>query len=306
MASEKAQELKDTAGQKWNEATGAGQQKTGEAQKHSQEAAGATKEKTHEAGQATQDKWGQTKQGTGDATHGAQAKAAEAKDHTGNVLQQVGDQVKGTVEKAKETLSGGGNNNPTKTSASSWRAPRRRGGSPSGVPSWASGRRSPTCDSGTRPNSSPGDYKVVVWFSDGTLYTFARGQAAWIPAKGGGGPGSIPALLDGVVYCTASHDRKWLLQYDLTRNKFLFSHLYDKVGDGVCVAAWGDKLYVLVLNVVEKGRVEIWEVRFEVKEIWTEFVSKKGKVCFSYDLNSRTWARQGFACSIAVPVQLAY
>ncbi|EFJ28880.1 hypothetical protein SELMODRAFT_410700 [Selaginella moellendorffii] len=123
-------------------------------------------------------------------------------------------------------------------------------------------------------NSPPGDYKVVVWFSDGTLYTFVRGQVAWIPAKGDVAPGSIPVLLDGVVYCTASRDQKWLLQYDLTRNKFFYSHLYDKVGDGVCVAAWANKLYVLVLNAVKKGRVEVWEVHIEVKEIWTEFLSE--------------------------------
>ncbi|EFJ17556.1 hypothetical protein SELMODRAFT_420979 [Selaginella moellendorffii] len=109
--------------------------------------------------------------------------------------------------------------------------------------------------------SPPGDYKVVVWFSDGTLYTFVRGQVAWIPAKGDVAPGSIPVLLDGVVYCTASRDQKWLLQYDLTRNKFFYSHLYDKVGDGVCVAAWANKLYVLVLNAEKKvSMLWVWRL----------------------------------------------
>ncbi|EFJ19624.1 hypothetical protein SELMODRAFT_419024 [Selaginella moellendorffii] len=94
-------------------------------------------------------------------------------------------------------------------------------------------------------------FKIVVWFWDGTIHTFSRGQTQWCQHMVAMSPLS-PVLIQNKLACIDALYREFV-QFDVASNTITIKDLnpFPAEVQSICLASWRGKLYMEVC--VESG-----------------------------------------------------
>ncbi|XP_024519896.1 uncharacterized protein LOC9631004 [Selaginella moellendorffii] len=90
-------------------------------------------------------------------------------------------------------------------------------------------------------------FKIVVWFWDGTIHTFSRGQTQWCQHMVAMSPLS-PVLIQNKLACIDALYREFV-QFDVASNTITIKDLnpFPAEVQSICLASWRGKLYMVWL-----------------------------------------------------------